>query len=192
MTIKHIEDYYEEMQKQFPDIPLETIDKVMKFGLRSFYYHNVYGGDVLIKMRKPFTFTMYCGKFFKNTLSFLKYRELKMRIKLRIKYKREKPPYSGYYYFGLSDDMFEYYKSQMKKSGRRRQKFHFKAIKFYKILEEVTYSDKWNHVFKIPYPEDVGFTIFREDFITRDFEYILKRNKETKKFEPVSYEERNK
>lgn len=192
MTIKRIEDYYEEMQKQFPDIPLETIEKVMKFGLRSFYQHNAYGADVRVIMRKPFNFALYCGRMIRNTISFLNYRRLKMRIKLRIKYKRQKPAYSGYYYFGLTEGAFEYYKSQMKKSGRRRQKFHFKALKMFKILEEVTLDDMYCHVFKIPYPEDVGFTMYKEDFVTRDFEYILRRNKQTKKYEPVSYEKRNK
>ena len=36
----------------------------------------------------------------------------------------------------LTDEEFKYYKSQMKKSGRRRQKFHFKKIILHKLLDE--------------------------------------------------------
>lgn len=75
----------------------------------------------------------------------------------------------------------------MKKSGRRRQKFHFKQIKLYKLLDEVLITKRYNHIFKIPYPLDVGFLHIREDVITRNFDYILKRNKDGI-MEPVSYE----
>lgn len=75
----------------------------------------------------------------------------------------------------------------MKKSGRRRQKFHFKQITMFKILDELLAKRRFNHIFKIPYSMDVGFRHVRENVVTRNFEYILRRNKNGK-MEPVSHE----
>ena len=189
MELKRIEDYYDKVQEKFPELTREQIDKILKFGFRSFYTHTLYGGDVLSK--SPY-FTMYCGKVFSSNVVFYNYWLLKTRIKLRIKYKRTRTQYDGYYYFGLSEDDFQYYLSQKKKTGRRRQKFHFKRIKLFKIVDEVICDRQYKHIFKIPYPVDNGFTIWREDVITRDFEYIYKRNKDNT-IEPISYEsKRNK
>lgn len=156
MEIRRIEDYYDRIKEKFPELTEKQISKILTFGFRSFYTCNLYGGDVLSK--SPYL-TVYCGKTFVDTLKFLKYREMKLRIKLRVKYKRNKTKWDGYYYFGLNDEDFEYYKSQMKKpgKGRRRLKFHFKKIKLHKIIEEVLLSKKFNHVFRIPYPLDAGF-----------------------------------
>ena len=70
MELKRIEDYYNKIQERYPDLPIETIDKVLKFGLRSFYINNCYGADTLNKSKY---FTMYCGKMFKTNLKFWKY-----------------------------------------------------------------------------------------------------------------------
>ena len=94
MELKRVEDYYDQIKEKFPEITEKQIDKILKFGFRSFYTHTLYGGDVLSK--SPY-FTMYCGKMFGDNLMYYKYWLLKSRIKLRIKYKRNKTPYSGYY-----------------------------------------------------------------------------------------------
>ena len=188
MEIKRIEDYYEKMQEKYPEIPRETLEKVLKYGLRSFYLHNSYGADTINMVQG---FVMYCGRLFGDNLEFYKYWLIKQRLKLRILWKKRKKQYDGYYYFGLTEEDFQKYKSQMKKSGRRRRKFTFDRIKLCKIFEEVEIDRRWKHIFRIPYPEDVGFTIHRENFVTRDFEYIYRR-KADNTLEPVSYEERNK
>lgn len=70
MDIKHIEDYYEKVHEKFPELSIKQIDRILKFGFRSFYTHNLYGGDTLNK--SPY-FTMYCGKLFGNNLLFYNY-----------------------------------------------------------------------------------------------------------------------
>lgn len=184
MKLKHIEDYYDKIREKFPELSIKDLDKILKYGFRSYYIHNLYGGDVLNK--SPY-FTMYCGRFFDSNLAFYKYWLIKMKVKLRIKYKRSKTKYNGYYYFGLSDSAYEYYISQKKNKGRKKQKFHFQKLKLYKILEEVFIDKKYKHIFRIPYPIDSGFTIMKEDFIARDFEYIYKRNKDNQ-IKPVNHE----
>jgi hypothetical protein len=78
----------------------------------------------------------------------------------------------------MSDSQFEYYMSQKKPTGKRRQKFHFKNLYLFKIKEEVLLDKKNKHVFRIPYLLDCGFSIYKEDVVTRNFDYILRRNKD--------------
>ena len=184
MEIKRIEDYYDRIKEKFPELTEKQISKILTFGFRSFYTCNLYGGDVLSK--SPYL-TVYCGQTFIDPYKFTKYRTMKLRVKLRVKYKKKNPIWNGYYYFGLTDEDFEYYKSQMNSTGRRRHKFHFKKLKFYKVLEEVLTSTVCNHVFRMPFPLDVGFAFWKEDVETHNFEYIYRRNKDGK-MEPVSYE----
>jgi len=154
MEIKRIEDYYDRIKEKFPELTEKQISKILTFGFRSFYTCNLYGGDVLSK--SPYL-TVYCGQTFIDPYKFTKYRAMKLRVKLRVKYKKKNPIWNGYYYFGLTDEDFAYYKSQMNSTGRRRHKFHFKKLKFYKVLEEVLTSTVCNHVFRMPFPLDVGF-----------------------------------
>ena len=184
MKIKYIEDYYDKVKEKYPELTERQISRILTYGFQSFYLHTLYGGDILSK--SPYL-TVYCGKCFVDPSKFGWYRAIKKAIKLRVKYKRSKVSWDGYYYFGLTDEEFEYYKSQMKKSGRRRQKFHFKKITLYKLLDEALITKRYNHIFKIKYPLNVGFLHIREDVITRNFDYILRRNKDGI-MEPVSYE----
>lgn len=184
MEIKYIEDYYDKVKEKYPELTEKQISKILTFGFRSFYLHTLYGGDILSK--SPYL-TVYCGRCFVDTNKFMEYRNIKLRTKLRVKYKKAKTQWDGYYYFGMSDNEFEYYQSQMKSHGRRRQKFHFKNIYLFKVKNEVLLNKKNKHVFRIAYPLDCGFSIYKEDVVTRNFEYILRLNKD-KQWEPVSYE----
>lgn len=184
MEIKYIEDYYDKVKEKYPELTEKQIEKILTFGFRSFYTHTLYGGDILSK--SPFL-TVYCGKCFVDKNKFMEYRQLKLRVKLRIKYKKAHTQWDGFYYFGLSDSEYEYYLSQKKPTGKRRQKFHFKNLYLFKIKDEILLNKRKTHVFRIPYPIDCGFSIYKEDVVTRNFDYILRRNKD-KQWEPVSYE----
>lgn len=185
MELATCDKYYDKIKEKWPDLTKKQIDKIIKHGLLSLYMYNLYGGDVLLKHSK---FTMYFGKLFRDNLIFYKYWQIKWKIKLRIKYRKEKTKYSGYYYFGLTDELFQEYKSQMKSTGRRRQIFHFEFLKLYKILDECALRHEFKHFFKMKYPEDCGFTMWKKDYDARNFEYIYKRNKDNE-LEPVSYEQ---
>lgn len=70
MNIRTVEYYYDKVQEKFPDVERWEIDKILKYGMRSFYTHNLYGGDVLLK--SPY-FTLYSGKMFGSNLVFYHY-----------------------------------------------------------------------------------------------------------------------
>ena len=184
MEIVNVEKYYDKIQEKFPSLTKNQIERIVKFGLRSYYNHNLYGGDVLNK--SPY-FTMYTGKLFNDNILFYQYRLIKNRIKLRIKYKRSKVKYDGNYYFGLTEEEFENYKKQFKKTGRRRRKVTFDKIYAYKIKDECLMDHRYKHIFKLNYPADGGFILKLKNYTTRNFEYVFKRNKDNT-IQPISYE----
>ncbi len=187
MELTTCDKYYDAIIERWPELTRKQVDKIVKRGLFSLYMYNLYGGDVLIKHPK---FTMYFGKLFKDGLIFYKYWQIKWKIKLRIQYKKAKTQYDGYYYFGLTDGEYEKYKSKIKSTGRRREKFTFDSLFLYKIPEESFLHKEYKHFFKIRFPEDCGFTMYKKKWVARDFEYIWKRNKDNL-IEPVSYEQTN-
>ena len=185
MELARCDKYYDKVLEQFPEVSRKQLDRLVKRGLSSLYLFNLYGGDVLLTNRD---YTMYFGKLFNSNTIFGKYAKIKWKIKLRIKYRQHKTKYSGYYYFGLSDEYFEkYYLNRT-----NRKSINFPELFMCKILEECFLDHGYNHFFRIKYPEDCGFVMFKKDYLAKNIEYIYKRNSD-KSIEPVSYEtKRNK
>ena len=185
MEIVKCDKYYDKVLERWPELTEKQVDKIVKHGLMKLYLYNLYGADVILRNNN---YTMYFGKLFRKGLVFYKYWQIKWKIKLRIQYKQAKTKYSGYYYFGLTDAAFKRYKAKIKSTGRRREKFHFEKLYLYKILEECLLRKEYKHIFRIKYPEDCGFAMYKTDWVARDFDYILRRDSENN-IEPVSYEQ---
>lgn len=177
MNLKYIEDYYEQVHERFPDLEMWEIEKILKHGMRSLYMINSKGGDVLIRSSNS-SIVMYFGKLFMNKEMFLKYRDLKWRIKYRIKYWVKKPVFDGNYYFGLTQE--EYDKYVPKKKGRVKNKVVFEHIHAFKIKDECMLNTKHKYFFKLFNMEDGKMTIREDNYATRNFELIAKRNKDGK------------
>lgn len=187
MNIVTCEKYYDKVKEKWPELTKKQIDKIIKRGLRSLYLYNLYGGDVLLKHKK---YTMYFGRLFYSNLVFYKYWKIKWKIKLRIQYKKHKTQYDGYYYFGLTDELFKEYRSKIKPKGRRRRRYKFEKLMLFKILDECLLQHQFKHIFRIRYPEDCGFTMYKTEYLASDFDYILKRNSDNS-IEPIAYEQTN-
>lgn len=184
MKIVNVEDYYDKIKEKFPELSIKQIDEIVKYGMRSFYNFNAYGADVCIKTKY---ICFYIGRFFRDSNIFAEYWRKKKMIKNRILYKMSKKRWDGYYYFGLNDEEFNKYKESIGDSGRRRKKITFSNIYTFKLLEDVKVYN-YSHIFRIKYPIEVNWEEYFKEYTTRNFDYILKRNKNTKKYEPVSYE----
>ena len=91
-VLKTIQDYYEKLYEEYPTIPKEDIRRICLYGIKSLNIHNNYGGDVLIS-RKGFWF--YCGQLMNNSLHYFNYYKKKIRVKLRIMYKRKNIPWDA-------------------------------------------------------------------------------------------------
>ena len=173
-VIKTIQDYYEKLYEEYPTIPKEDIRRICLFGIKSLNIHNNYGGDVLIS-RKGFWF--YCGQLMNNSLHYFNYYKKKMRVKLRIMYKRNNIPWDGYYYFALSENQYNNYLEQKNKKGRPRKNFTFSKIVLYKIYDECSIAESNKvAIFRIPYSSEFGLSLFKNELITDKAELVLERN----------------
>ena len=181
MIQKTIQDYYEKIAAEYPEIPMQDIKRICQYGWKSLYLHNSYGGDVLIK-RKDFWF--YSGRLMNNSLKYFDYYARKMRTKLRVLYKRKKIEWNGYYYFALTQKQYEDYLSQKNSKGRPRKIFKFGKVILYKIYDECSIIEH-NKIalFRVKMKRDKGFSLYDENFITGDSELILIR--EPLKFEDI-------
>lgn len=179
MDIVYAEKYYKQVKERFPCLNEKQIDKIIKYGLRSFYAHNKFGGDVLLKSRY---YTGYIGRLFINMKFFAYYYVLKMKTKIRIKYKRSKTVFNGKYYFGLKKDVYEQH------FGKRKQKkktIVFDSLPIYKIYEECLLH-KPDYVFEFDH-KDEGFFKKKKNFKLSRYNLIAKRNKDGI-LEPVGQE----
>ena len=181
MVQKTIQDYYEALAAEYPGVPMQDIKRICQYGWKSLYLHNSYGGDVLLR-RKDFWF--YSGRLMNNSFKYFDYYVRKMRVKLRVLYKRKKIEWDGYYYFALSQKQYEDYLSQKNSKGRPRKKFKFGKVILYKIYDECSIIEHSKiALFRVKMKREKGFTLYDENYITGDSELILVR--EPLKFEDV-------
>lgn len=189
MKYTHVDDYLDKVAEKYDKIPKDVLKKVVEYGLRSYYRINLMGGDVLLK--SPY-FTAYTGKHYNEKLGyeFGKYRNIKKKIKYRIQYARKRTKYSGYYYFGMTEEQYKTYKEYLGKTGKRGEKVRFERLYIYKILNEVLDISYLTRFFRVEIPEEKGFRLWFDELETKNFDYIGK--KVDKKFIPVDYEKGNK
>lgn len=169
MDIVYAEKYYKQVQERFPELSEKQIDKIIKYGLRSFFAHNKFGGDVLLKSNY---YTAYAGRLFINMNFFACYYVLKMKIKLRIKYKRSKTVFNGKYYFGLKKDKYD---ELFGKGKHKRKTVVFEKLPIYKVYEECLLH-KPDYIFEFDH-KDIGFFKLKRNFRLSRYNLIARRNK---------------
>lgn len=170
MDIIYAEKYYKQIQERYPYLSEKQIDKIVKYGLRSFFAHNRFGGDVLLKSNY---YTSYIGKLYNKMDIFAKYYNIKMKIKLRIKYRRAKTIFNGKYYFGLTKDEYNFLFGRNKQKSK---KLKFDKINIYKIYDECLLYNP-DYVFEFD-NEDVGFHKLMNNFTVKRYHLIAKTNKD--------------
>ena len=170
MDIVYAEKYYKQVQERFPCLSEKQIDKIIKYGLRSFFAHNKFGGDVLLKSNY---YGAYIGRSFFNMKLFSIYYVCKMKIKMRIKYKRAKTVFDGKYYFGLKKDVYE---SLFGKNKKKKKILKFEKIGIYKIYDECALY-KPDYIFEFEH-KDEGFCKYKKNFKISRYHLIAKRNKD--------------
>ena len=174
MVQKTIQDYYEAICQEYPNIPESDIKRILNFGFKSLYLHNSYGGDVLIN-RKDFWF--YTGQLTNDSLLWFNYYVKKLITKIRILYKRKKVEWDGYYYFALSAAQYTDYLNQKNKKGRPRKKFTFNKVVLYKIYDECNIAEHAKvAIFKVPMTYDNKLQYYYNEVTLSNIEIVLERN----------------
>lgn len=173
MVQKTIQDYYDQIYKEYPTVSKSDIKRILQYGFKSLYLHCSYGGDVLLN-RLGFWF--YCGQLTNNSVRWFEYYKRKIKIKLRVLYKRKQIPWNGYYYFALSENQYNDYLSQKNKKGRPKKNFTFSHVVLYKIYDECNITESGKvAIFKIPMSIDLGFDYYKKEMITDKAELVLVR-----------------
>lgn len=174
MVQKTIQDYYNQICNEYPTIPKSDIKRILLYGIKSLQLHNSYGGDTLINWKG---FWFYCGQLMNSSLKYFEYYKRKMRVKLRVMYKRKQIQWNGYYYFALSENQYNKYLSQKNKRGRPRKKFSFNHVVLYKIYDECNIAESNKiAIFKVPISIEGGFSLYKEELVTDKAELVLLRN----------------
>lgn len=177
MEIVYAEKYYKQIQERYPYLSEKQIDKIVKYGLRSFFAHNKFGADILLKSNY---YTAYVGKLFNNLNIFSIYYTIKLKLKLRIKYKRSKQQFNGKYYFGLKKAQYE------EQFGGRKKKtkvLKFNKLSIFKLYDECLLY-KPDYVFEFNHEDGPFYISWKKAKISR-YHLIAKRNKNGI-IEPVS------
>lgn len=174
MRIKYINDYYDQIEQLFPEVDKKDIERILKFGWKSLYLSNSYGGDVFISDNNLWC---YIGCLYNDSLKHFDKYVKKLCIKLRVIYTRKKIPWDGFYYFALTENQYNDYMSQIKPKGRKRKHFIFTKIRFYKLYEECwVYEHSLKYILKVPFISDLGFTFYKDKIKLESPELIVKRN----------------
>lgn len=173
MKVTKINDYYEKLYEKFPDVPKSDIQRIVKFGWRSIFLHNSYGGDVFLKDNDLW---FYIGQLSNNSIKHFKYYIRKLITKIRILYQRRKIEWDGYYYFALNDSAYENYLKQKNRRGRPKKNFNFGQVFMYQILDECKLAESAHkYIFRIPYITKVHFKFYIPELITDKAELIITR-----------------
>lgn len=179
MVQKTIDDYYDQICNEFPNVPKSDIKRILQFGWKQLYLHNSYGCDVVLQRGK---FWMYCGKLMKDSLEFFKYYKRKLKTKLRILYKRQRIQWDGYYYFSLTQDKYNQYRAQKNKKGRPKKNYIFENIVLRKLYNECVIEDSGGvAIFRIPVLSDIGFDKFVTKLQTDKAELVTEKTPTTMK-----------
>lgn len=184
---KKVQDYIDEVQEKFPEVPKKDIEKILTYGFRLVYLHEAYGGDILIMSRIIPGFFFLIGKLTYSNIKHFQYYIRKMITKIRVIFNKAKPIYNGYYYFALSEKQYkERIMDKQSPLGKKKKKFEYGPIMLYKVEKECLVKEYNNpYIYRIPVITDLGFRVFKKSLITTEAEFLYKR--ETKGFKNVGF-----
>lgn len=133
MLQKTMNDYWDQLHEEFPEIPMHDLKVICNTGWKTMFMCNYKGADTLIQANK---FFFYCGNLMKDSLSYCKYYIRKLQTKIRMLYEKNQLEWDGYYYFALNQQQYNDYLAQIHKRGRPKKYFVFYNIKAYKWYDE--------------------------------------------------------
>lgn len=173
MKVKTYIDYLDQIQKKFPEVNKQDIKRIVRYFWKSIYLSNTYGGDVFLQDNDLWC---YIGRLKYDSLEHFNYYKRKLIVKLRVLSKRKHIPWDGYYYFCLNENCYKKYISQKKSRGRPKKYFKFGNVVLYKLrAESELSSSSCPYVFRIPYSMNLGWCIYKKDFISDKVEFVERR-----------------
>lgn len=180
MEIVYPNKYFDKVKEKFPELSEIQIEKIINYGLRALYMMTHYNVDIKCQQGRFFA---YFGQILKDEKAYISYRRDKLTAKYRMLYSRAKKPYSGKYYFMLSEDMHN--KMPKKKKGGE---FPLPMVVAYKIREEAELHDG-TYLYELDWPEEGKYIIKVDTSKITHYKCIAKRDG-FKSFKPVSTDDK--
>lgn len=189
---RKIEDYYEEIYKEFPYVDKKDIRIIVKWGWRKLYSSLVNGCDFQLTS-KIYKVMFHVGELNPDPLKHYNYYVTKLLRKLRLLFRwNHKESWDGYYYASLSDEEYEYAFSNSSKRGPKKHKFKFYNKYMCKNFEDVMlrYSSSNKYTIRFKYT-DAGYCLKCPILNCEDIELYAALDKVGLKFSDVLVENNN-
>lgn len=164
--VKTYQDYYEDVEKLFPTLSHQDVYRILRYGYNSFRLHLSYGGDVYIQSKY---LLLQTGKVYTNQDLMIDYVLQKLKVKIRVMYRRLHFIWDGISYFSLSDNMYDKIAQDLKD----KKVVNFGKVVLYKCYDEA-FIDSLNRkvILKVPAGrEDIKFSSL-EELITDKAEIV--------------------
>lgn len=169
MIIKDVNDYVERIIKNHPELTEKQVKYILRFGMIAF--DNYLRKGYSIKLSSP-KVTMWVGENHTNDMKTrIKRRRKYVEKKARLNYYMNNLSFDGYYYFFLTEQLFNELKPLEKKILK------LDKIMVYKSFEECFNIGTNTYLFKFYYPTDLGFQCLLENESIRDFKFLGKKTR---------------
>ena len=172
--VKEVEDYVATIQKKFPYLSKQEINKIVTFGLKRYAYVNRMHADVHMSYRgEEDNMSVICGSLSASKLITYFIFATKNRMKERCLFRLKKLEWDGYYYIGLKEDAHQEVLKSLKNNT-----LTFKNVYLTKLKREIYHIPSVKHIWRVPYMEDCGWKFFVETLRTDKADYIGKNHYE--------------
>lgn len=164
-----VDDYLEELQKQFPDIPQRELKRILVYGWKMILQYIKNGQSISITSN---SFFMHIGHLTTDALVNFNTYCKKLANRISYMFRRTKSKWDGYYYFTRTENQYKEYLLQNKKKYKI-----FKNVILYKIFDVARLKDHSNpYIFRIPSEYIYTKSKYLEEFRTNKAEFIGQRD----------------
>lgn len=164
-----INDILNNINEKFPDLSSKEIRKIIILGFRRLHSAMRYGCAISINTTKFLNCIAYIGNINTNPELQIKDYVKRKDKKLRKIYLWKKVEFDGNYYIGLNEKAFLRW-VLLNKTSRNTVKFEKAYLR--KVREETYYRSNHVYVFKISENKFNGWTFLKEDFTSKNVEYL--------------------
>ena len=162
--VKEVKHYVSEVQKKFPFLSEQEINKILTYGLKRYLWVNKMHCDVLICNRIGEAINAFCGRLwidvYKHYLNWVS----KFRMKERVLWRLNRVKWDGFYYIGLDDTDH----AKIVHQGKVKK---FKNVYLTKIKKELYHNKIVKHIWRVQWPTDCGWKFFLNK-LTIKAEYV--------------------
>lgn len=167
MKVIGYKEYTQQLSEEFPDVDKEAIERVVRHGLAMIGFFRKTDNDVYINNNVTKNY-YYFGKVTITPQSRLANHRKKARKKLRLVYNLNKVPFSGYCYFGLTEEQYQ----------QHLLTHTIDKAYLWRIEDEAKVYEKAKYFFRVPVTKFKSWCITQENYETNNAEFLYSRAKD--------------